>query len=125
MVAVDAGTVVGFASTGPCRDGNAGVGRGELYALYLDPDHWPRGIGRSLHGHALDALREARHSAAKLWVRWLGAGWCRQDRHHKRRPVSARGALLERTGMTTEPQKCVDHGCEGCVRYVRECAAGT
>ncbi|MGE5181896.1 MAG: N-acetyltransferase family protein [Acidobacteriota bacterium] len=38
IVADDAGTILGFATTVP----------GELAALHVDPDHWRRGIGRQL-----------------------------------------------------------------------------
>ncbi|HUG28973.1 MAG TPA: GNAT family N-acetyltransferase, partial [Candidatus Limnocylindria bacterium] len=49
-VAVDgAGTVVGFAHTGPLRDEDLpSDGRGEVYTLYVDPAAWRRGIGTAL-----------------------------------------------------------------------------
>ncbi|WP_031467457.1 GNAT family N-acetyltransferase [Sciscionella sediminilitoris] len=65
LVAVEKGTVLGFASHGPDR-GEAGIG--ELYALYLDPDHWRRGIGTLLHTAALRELLEAGHREAVVWM---------------------------------------------------------
>lgn len=42
--------------------------RGELRAIYLDPDRWGEGLGRLLHDAALRVLREAGHRQATLWV---------------------------------------------------------
>ncbi len=41
---------------------------GDLYALYLDPDHWGRGIGTPLHAAALDRLVTHSFTRAGLWV---------------------------------------------------------
>ena len=51
VVATDARRVVGFAAAGPPLDptDRADSTLGDLYALYLDPDHWGRGIGAPLH----------------------------------------------------------------------------
>ncbi len=60
------GDVVGFVSTGPCRDDD---GRsGEVRAIYLLPDHWGRGLGRPLMGAALRELASAGFGDAMLWV---------------------------------------------------------
>jgi hypothetical protein len=42
IVAIERGTICGFATTGPCRDDDR-RGTGELLALYVDPDCWSRG----------------------------------------------------------------------------------
>lgn len=68
LVADIAGRVVGFASTGPSRDADAARGAGELYALYVDPNYWGRGVGRQLHDQAVDAIRACGHRLATLWV---------------------------------------------------------
>lgn len=68
LVAVDHDEVIGFASIGPSRDQEAMTGAGELYGLYLSPDRWNRGIGRRLHDRALEALEQASHAMATLWV---------------------------------------------------------
>ena len=39
---------VGFASIGPSRDEDAEPGDLELYAIYLDPEAWGRGVARDL-----------------------------------------------------------------------------
>ncbi|MFJ7218304.1 GNAT family N-acetyltransferase [Amycolatopsis sp. NPDC098790] len=55
LVAEDDGAVVGFAAYGP----------GQLYALYLLPEHWGRGLGRALHDRVVEELPG---DSAVLWV---------------------------------------------------------
>ncbi len=59
------GEVVGFASVGACRDED---GPGELYAIYLHPSCWNRGIGRTLLERAEQSLRASDFREALLWV---------------------------------------------------------
>jgi GNAT superfamily N-acetyltransferase len=62
------GVIVGFASTGPCRDDDrAGPTDAELHAIYLSPDHWGRGRGRLLAETALRSLPSTA-SSVSLWV---------------------------------------------------------
>ncbi|QYN35313.1 GNAT family N-acetyltransferase [Pseudonocardia sp. DSM 110487] len=70
VVATSAGAVVGFAATGPplVPADRADPTIGDLYALYLDPDVWGRGIGTQLHTAALDRLRSCGFTHAGLWV---------------------------------------------------------
>lgn len=70
VVATLAGTVVGFAATGPplVPADRADPALGDLYALYLDPDLWRRGIGTRLHAAALDRIRSCGFTHAGLWV---------------------------------------------------------
>ena len=65
FVAADDGHVAGFATVGPSRDEN---GVGELYAIYVDPDDWGRGIGRTLIDRAEGALHGSGFDEATLWV---------------------------------------------------------
>ncbi len=67
-VAEEGGQVVGFAVTGPSQDADADHRTGELYAVYLDPDRFGRGIGKRLCDHALADLRERGFRVATLWV---------------------------------------------------------
>jgi GNAT superfamily N-acetyltransferase len=62
------GTVVGFASFGPARDGDVEPGTGELYLIYLARAAAGRGLGRTLHEHVLDELRQRGHRRAVLWT---------------------------------------------------------
>jgi RimJ/RimL family protein N-acetyltransferase len=62
------GQLLGFASVGLERSGEPADTDGELYAIYLDPDHWRHGVGTALHDAALDRLGELGFRTASLWV---------------------------------------------------------
>ena len=70
VVATIADAVVGFAATGPplLAADRTDPAHGDLYALYLAPDIWRRGIGTQLHAAALDRLRACGFTHAGLWV---------------------------------------------------------
>ncbi len=59
--------VAGFVTFGPSRDADA-AGRGEIVALYVDPDRWRAGAGRLLLVAAKERLRERGFAEAILWV---------------------------------------------------------
>lgn len=59
--------VNGFMAIGPARNAES-PGSGELYAIYVHPDCWRRGLGRILLQHATRRLTELEYSAAILWV---------------------------------------------------------
>jgi GNAT superfamily N-acetyltransferase len=65
MVAVEEGRIRGFATVGPSRDG---AFAGELMALNVDPDHWGRGIGRTLINASCQRLIAKGYPEAVLWV---------------------------------------------------------
>jgi ribosomal protein S18 acetylase RimI-like enzyme len=67
LVAVDQDVVIGFAATGAARDDDA-RGRGELLALYVDPQSWGLGVGCELLAAARARLTEQRFLEAVLWV---------------------------------------------------------
>ena len=54
----EGGQILGF-SAGDTRDGT-------IWALFIDPDHEGRGIGRALLAKACDVLRQAGHRTATL-----------------------------------------------------------
>jgi ribosomal protein S18 acetylase RimI-like enzyme len=60
--------IVGFASAGPSRDDGASSSTGEVYAVYVLPDCWDRGVGRNLLAHAERDLRQHGYDQATLWV---------------------------------------------------------
>jgi GNAT superfamily N-acetyltransferase len=66
IVAVDRRVICGFATTGPSHDD--ATRSGELYALYVDPDHWGTGVGRALVAAARGHLVRQAFDAARLWV---------------------------------------------------------
>ena len=92
MVAVEADTILGFATISSARDEDA-VGRGELCALYVEPDCWGRGIGQALASAARGDLSRQGFTKAVLWVvagntraeRFYRAdGWARDALHRAR-----------------------------------------
>lgn len=68
LVATTDHSVVGFATTGPRRCEEPAKGDGELYAIYLHPEHWGHGAGHRLHEQALERLRQQDFTTATLWV---------------------------------------------------------
>jgi ribosomal protein S18 acetylase RimI-like enzyme len=58
--------IVGFATYGPFREDDDGAG--ELYAIYVSPDHWGHGVGRELLTAAKKGLTEAGYPSMRLWV---------------------------------------------------------
>jgi ribosomal protein S18 acetylase RimI-like enzyme len=68
FVAEHEGMVMGFVASGPSRDPFADTRGGEVYAIYVDPDSWGRGIGSSLLAHAVEDLRAHGYTHATLWV---------------------------------------------------------
>jgi ribosomal protein S18 acetylase RimI-like enzyme len=64
-VAESDGRVVGFVAFGPDRDED---GHGELYAIYVLPEHWGGGSGRELLTAAKEGLTEAGYPDMRLWV---------------------------------------------------------
>ena len=67
IVAVEEGLIHGFATTAPSRDPDL-AGYGELYALYVDPEQWGRGIGGALISAARTRLFGLGFRNAVLWV---------------------------------------------------------
>jgi len=59
---------VGFVASGPALDAADPVGRGQVYAMYVDPAHWGRGFGRLLLSGAVTRLRDTGFASACLWV---------------------------------------------------------
>jgi N-acetylglutamate synthase-like GNAT family acetyltransferase len=67
FVAEEEGNVAGCAGGGLNRD-ELGPDVGEIYALYVDPDIWSRGIGSALLAAAEADLREVGYGSAVLWT---------------------------------------------------------
>jgi GNAT superfamily N-acetyltransferase len=79
LVAIEADTVLGFATTSPARDEDT-IGQGELCALYVEPDCWGRGIGQALASAARGDLYRLGFRQAMLWV---VAGNARAERFYR------------------------------------------
>jgi len=65
FVAEPDGEVVGFVSVGKSRDPGTD---GELFAIYVHPEHWGTGVGRALIRAGEVELRRLGHKEAVLWV---------------------------------------------------------
>ena len=67
IVLTESGVIRGFATTAPAQDLNM-TDYGELCALYVDPDHWGRGIGVALVSAGRARLFDLGFQEAILWV---------------------------------------------------------
>jgi GNAT superfamily N-acetyltransferase len=65
LVAEREGIIIGFVSVGASRDED---GCGELFAIYVDPDHWGKGVGCELIAAGEERLRHLGYTEAILWV---------------------------------------------------------
>jgi len=65
FVAEVSGGIVGFVSVGKSRDPDTD---GELFAIYVHPEHWGAGIGRELIEAGEAELGRLGHRDAVLWV---------------------------------------------------------
>src|SRR6266511_3712512 len=69
LVVEQMGAIAGFASLGRTRDDDVDRARvGELWAIYVDPMVWDRGIGTALFARALEELRAQGLAELVLWV---------------------------------------------------------
>ena len=60
--------VFGFLTLGSSRDADIDQTTGEIWGIYLAPEHWRKGIGRMLYLYGERILRERGYLAATLWV---------------------------------------------------------
>jgi ribosomal protein S18 acetylase RimI-like enzyme len=67
-VAEEASQQLGWICVGRSRDLGADESTGELWAMYVDPPAWRRGIGRALWAEAEAHLRSVGFSRITLWV---------------------------------------------------------
>jgi ribosomal protein S18 acetylase RimI-like enzyme/SAM-dependent methyltransferase len=67
-VAAEGSAVAGWISVGDSRDAGADARTGELWAVYIDPARWRRGLGRALWRQAEAHLRAAGFTSVTLWV---------------------------------------------------------
>jgi ribosomal protein S18 acetylase RimI-like enzyme len=93
-VAVDRESMLGFIGAGPSRERDALPHSGEIYAIYVHPQHWSMGVGQALMSSTVAHLAEGGARDALLWVlatnararRFYGlAGWAWDGRAKTRR----------------------------------------
>lgn len=68
QVAVEGDRVVGWISTGPCRDEGLARDDAEIWAFYVSASVWSKGVGRQLWVSARNRLIEQGHRQCHLWV---------------------------------------------------------
>lgn len=95
LAVIDSRTV-GFATLGPRRDEDAEPGDLEIYAMYLSPEAWGRGVARDLMRHSLAEIEGG--TSLSLWV--LGDN-DRAQRFYRRHGFTADGIeRMEEYGET-------------------------
>ena len=67
LVAQRDGVVLGYASLGPALDPGATTA-GEVYGIYVHPEHWRLGTGSALLAHAVSALEREGHTTIVVWT---------------------------------------------------------
>ena len=60
--------MLGWISAAASRDADARRPTGEIWAVYIDPNHWGEGVGRALCDAAEQELRRQGFTEATLWV---------------------------------------------------------
>lgn len=69
LVADTGSEILGFAHLVPTRDNDANPAQvGEITSIYLLPNHWGTGLGRTLMTAALEVFAAAAYHEATLWV---------------------------------------------------------
>lgn len=73
-IMLDEGATVGLVSFGKLRTAPAGTSKirplysSEIYAIYIDPEHFQKGYGHALLKHAVQILKEQKHKTLCLWA---------------------------------------------------------
>jgi ribosomal protein S18 acetylase RimI-like enzyme len=97
------GSMRGFSSTGFCRDADMDPAEmAEIYALYVEPVAWGRGLGRALTEWSLNHLRARQYKAVVLWVL---SGNVAARRFYERIGFQPDGAVkVKRSGQVELPE---------------------
>jgi ribosomal protein S18 acetylase RimI-like enzyme len=68
-LAEEDGVTLGFLTLGACRDADVHPDEtGEIWGIYLAPQHWRRGVGRALRRYGEGLLQARGYTLATLWV---------------------------------------------------------
>lgn len=62
------GRPVGYVASGPPRDDDVPLPAAEIYAIYVAPDAWRRGVGRTLLATAVEHWRVRGATTLVLWA---------------------------------------------------------
>jgi len=61
-------SVLGWVAFGKCRDADAPSVAGEIWAIYVAPDWWSKGVGKALWLQARQKLAADGYRTVSLWV---------------------------------------------------------
>ncbi len=61
-------SVIGFTTFGNCRDDDRDENTGEIWGVYISPDHWRMGYGSKITAFAENILRSMNKKEIVLWV---------------------------------------------------------
>ncbi len=68
QVAVQGDTVVGFVGFDRSRDPKTPATTGEIWSIYVHPDHWGKGVGVALWDAAREGLEDEGCTHVTIWV---------------------------------------------------------
>ena len=68
LVASDGDKVIGFVGFDRSRDAGSKSSTGEIWALYVSPEHWGQGVGLALWDGSREGLKEEGCTQVTLWV---------------------------------------------------------
>lgn len=68
LVATDGDEVIGFVGFDRSRDAGTKSTTGEIWAMYVAPEHWSKGAGLALWDGAREGLKEEGCTQVTLWV---------------------------------------------------------
>ena len=68
QVATDGDKVIGFVGFDRSRDAGTPSTCGEIWAIYVEPSHWNKGVGTALWDAANDGLKEEGCTKVTVWV---------------------------------------------------------
>ena len=68
LVATEGEKIVGFVGFDRSRDPKTRSSVGEIWALYVSPEHWRKGVGLQLWDGARDGLKDEGCTQVTLWV---------------------------------------------------------
>lgn len=67
-VAKEGAEVLGWVNFGACRDEDVSPNVAEIWAIYVSPQHWSKGVGRLLWHHTQSRLAKGDFETVSLWV---------------------------------------------------------
>ncbi len=100
LVACDDHAVVGFCTLRSTPGGDDGTAAAEIWALFVRPSHWRRGIGRLLCERSLADARVQGFTSVELWELKSNASARRFFHSMGFRPDGETRIFLERAGVS-------------------------